>query len=60
VTLATSPVWLNGAPGVRVEFDGELGAAVSLVMDEGRVTRVYIMRNPHKLGHLDEPAQLAR
>ena len=60
VTLEPSTVWLNGAPAVRVEFDGELGAAVSLVIDAGRVTRVYIMRNPHKLGHLDEPAQLAR
>jgi RNA polymerase sigma-70 factor (TIGR02957 family) len=60
VTLEPSTVWLNGAPAVRVEFDGELGAAVSLVIDGGRVTRVYIMRNPHKLGHLDEPAQLAR
>jgi RNA polymerase sigma-70 factor, ECF subfamily len=60
VTLEPSTVWLNGAPAVRVEFDGELGAAVSLVIDGGRVTRVYIMRNPHKLVHLDEPAQLAR
>ena len=60
VTLEPSPAWLNGAPSVRVEFDGELGAAVSLVMEDGRITRIYIMRNPHKLGHLDEPARLAR
>jgi RNA polymerase sigma-70 factor (TIGR02957 family) len=60
VTLEPSPVWLNGAPAIRVELDGELGAAVSLVVEESRITRVYIMRNPHKLGHLDEPAQLAR
>src|SRR6185437_3980014 len=56
VTLEPSPVWLNGAPAIRVELDGELGAAVSLVVEESRITRVYIMRNPHKLGHLDEPA----
>ncbi len=59
-TLETSIVWLNGAPAVRVEFDGELGATVSLVMENGRVTRVYIMRNPQKLARLDEPARLAR
>jgi len=56
----TQTVWLNGAPALRVELDGELGAAVSLVVEDGRVTRVYIMRNPHKLTRLDETAQLAR
>jgi len=56
----TRTVWLNGAPALRVELDGELGAAVSLVVEDGRVTRVYIMRNPHKLTRLDETAQLAR
>src|SRR6185437_5924666 len=55
----TQTVWLNGAPALRVELDGELGAAVSLVVEDGRVTRVYIMRNPHKLARLDETAQLA-
>ena len=60
VTLETQTVWLNGAPALRVALDGELGAAVSLVVEDGRVTRVYIMRNPHKLARLDETAELAR
>jgi RNA polymerase sigma-70 factor (ECF subfamily) len=59
-TFATTPVWLNGEPAVRIEFDGELGGAVSLVVDAGRVTRVYVMRNPGKLTRLDQPAELAR
>jgi hypothetical protein len=53
-------VWLNGAPAGRIEFDGELGAAVSLVVENGRVTRIYVMRNPRKLARLDETAELAR
>jgi RNA polymerase sigma-70 factor, ECF subfamily len=60
VAFATQAVWLNGAPALRVELDGELGAAVSLAVQDGRVTRVYIMRNPHKLTRIDELAQLAR
>jgi RNA polymerase sigma-70 factor (ECF subfamily) len=60
VALETSTVWLNGARALRVEFDGELGAAVSLAVDNGRVTRIYVMRNPRKLVRLDEPAELAR
>jgi RNA polymerase sigma-70 factor (TIGR02957 family) len=55
----TTAVWLNGAPACRIEVDGEL-AAVSLVVENGRVTRIYAMRNPRKLTRLDEPAALAR
>ena len=54
-----STVWLNGAPAGRIEIDGE-PAAVSLVVEDGRVTRVYLVRNPRKLTRLDEPADLAR
>jgi RNA polymerase sigma-70 factor (TIGR02957 family) len=59
-TLETTTVWLNGAPAGRIEFDGELGAAVSLVVENGRVTRIYVMRNPRKLTRLDETAELVR
>ncbi|WP_405689296.1 RNA polymerase sigma-70 factor [Streptomyces sp. NBC_00057] len=52
-------VWLNGAPAGRIEIDGE-PAAVSLVVENGRVTRIYVVRNPRKLTRLDEPAELAR
>ncbi|WEV27004.1 RNA polymerase sigma-70 factor [Streptomyces sp. 71268] len=55
----TTTVWLNGAPAVRFEVDGE-PTAVSVVVEDDRVTRVYLMRNPHKLTRLDQPAPLAR
>jgi len=55
----TTTVWLNGAPAGRLAFDGE-PAAVSLIVEQGRVTRIYVVRNPHKLTRLDEPAELAR
>jgi RNA polymerase sigma-70 factor (TIGR02957 family) len=57
VTSAT--VWLNGAPAGVIEVAGE-PAAVSLVVADGRITRVYLFRNPRKLTRLDEPADLAR
>jgi hypothetical protein len=59
-SVETTPVWLNGAPAGLIEFDGELSGAVSLVVEDGRVTRVYVMRNPRKLARLDETAELAR
>ncbi|MET8167803.1 RNA polymerase sigma-70 factor [Streptomyces sp. NPDC005329] len=55
----TTTVWLNGAPAGRFEIDGE-PTAVSVVVENGRVTRVYLMRNPRKLTRLEEPAELAR
>ncbi|GAA2369111.1 RNA polymerase sigma-70 factor [Streptomyces cuspidosporus] len=57
--LETATVWLNGEPAGRIEFDGE-PAAVSLVVEDGRVTRIYVVRNPRKLTRLDAPADLAR
>jgi RNA polymerase sigma-70 factor (TIGR02957 family) len=58
-TLETTTVWLNGAPAGRIEFDDE-SAAVSLVVEDRRVTRIFVVRNPRKLTRLDEPAELAR
>jgi RNA polymerase sigma-70 factor (ECF subfamily) len=52
-------VWLNGAPAGRIEVEGQV-AAVSLVVENGRITRIYAVANPRKLTRLNEPAALAR
>lgn len=52
-------VWLNGAPAARIEFEGDI-TAVSLLIEDGRITRIYAMRNPHKLTRLGAEAQLGR
>jgi hypothetical protein len=54
-----SAVWLNGSPAGRVELAGR-SAAVSLVVENGRITRIHAVANPEKLTRLDEPAELAR
>ncbi|MGZ6574739.1 MAG: RNA polymerase sigma-70 factor [Solirubrobacteraceae bacterium] len=53
-------VWMNGAPAGRIDLAGELNTAVSLVVEEGRITRIYAIRNPYKLARLDEEATLSR
>ena len=58
-SLRTTTVWLNGAPAGRIDFDGE-PSTVSLAVENGRVTRIYVVRNPRKLTRLDTPAELAR
>ena len=52
-------VWINGAPAARIEIDGQV-AAVSLAVENGRVTRIYAVADPQKLTRLHEPAELAR
>ncbi len=54
-----STVWLNGAPAVRVEGEGQM-AVVSLEVEDGQISRIYAMANPNKLTRLNDPADLAR
>jgi RNA polymerase sigma-70 factor (ECF subfamily) len=54
-----SAVWLNGALAGRIEIDGRL-SAVSVVVENGKVTRIHAVANPRKLTRLDTPAELAR
>lgn len=58
--LTSTPVWLNGARGALIDIDGEVAAAVSLTVENGRITRIYAILNPHKLARLDAEAALAR
>jgi RNA polymerase sigma-70 factor (ECF subfamily) len=53
-------VWLNGSPAIRLDLDGQVDTAVSLAVEDGRIARIYAIRNPHKLARLDGVAALTR
>ena len=57
--LTATTAWFNGLPGARFDVGGEV-TAVSLVMVDDRITRIYAMRNPQKLRGLDQVAELQR
>ena len=57
--LVATAARFNGMPGARFDVGGDV-TAVSLVIDHGRISRIYAMRNPSKLGHLEEVAELWR
>ncbi len=59
-TLLAAPTWVNGQPGIRMELDGVLVGVVSLTVEDGRVTQVYSIANPDKLGRVDAEALIAR
>jgi RNA polymerase sigma-70 factor (ECF subfamily) len=51
-------VWLNGSPAARIDVGGEVTLAVSLGVENGRITRIYAVANPHKLARMNEDAAL--
>jgi RNA polymerase sigma-70 factor, ECF subfamily len=51
---------LNGAVAARIDQAGELDTAVTFVVEDGRIARIYAIRNPHKLGRLEKVAELRR
>ncbi|SFT99821.1 RNA polymerase sigma-70 factor, ECF subfamily [Geodermatophilus amargosae] len=55
----TTPL-VNGTVAARIDAGGEFDTAITFVVEDGRITRMYAMRNPHKLGRLDEVADLRR
>jgi hypothetical protein len=55
----TTPL-LNGAVTARIDQGGEFDTAITFVVEGGPITRIYTMRNPHRLGRLDEVAGLRR
>jgi RNA polymerase sigma-70 factor (ECF subfamily) len=60
VSARGTPVWLNGAPGGRIDVGGTLTAAVGLTVADGRITRIYAISSPEKLARLDAEAALTR
>ena len=60
VDFTAEPMWLNGAPAGRVDLGGELNTAMSLVVEDGRIARIYAVRNPHKIARLGEETSLSR
>ncbi|QWF22833.1 RNA polymerase sigma-70 factor [Nocardioides sp. LMS-CY] len=53
-------VVVNGAPALRILLDGVLDTVVSMVVEDGRVTGLYAVRNPAKLARLDAVVALTR
>jgi RNA polymerase sigma-70 factor (TIGR02957 family) len=51
---------VNGAVGLRLLVDDELDTIATLRIDGGRVTGLYLVRNPDKLGRVEEEVPLSR
>ncbi|WP_280463439.1 RNA polymerase sigma-70 factor [Nocardia carnea] len=58
--LTAEPVHINGSPALIVRSDGQIDDVVALRIDNGRVTGLYIVRNPNKLSRVQEQTSLTR
>jgi RNA polymerase sigma-70 factor (TIGR02957 family) len=51
---------VNGASALRFLLDDELDTIATMRIDGGKVTGLYFVRNPHKLGRVEEEVPLSR
>jgi len=58
--LELVPVWLNGAPAVQFVVAGRVDGIGTMLVEDGLVTALYLVRNPDKLGSLETPNALTR
>jgi RNA polymerase sigma-70 factor (TIGR02957 family) len=55
------PMLLNGAAGARIVGVGDgYDTAISFVVEAGRISRIYAVRNPAKLGRIDVETTISR
>jgi len=55
------PISINGLPGARLDISlDDSTTALSFVVEDGRISRIYAMRNPQKLQRLGEETALQR
>ena len=54
------PILLNGAPGARVLLNGAVDTVIGFAFEDGRISRIFAVRNPDKLSRLGEQTPLTR
>lgn len=52
-SIRLSDVPINGRPGILIFLDEELDQTFSIDVEEDRISAIYMVRNPEKLGQLD-------
>jgi RNA polymerase sigma-70 factor (ECF subfamily) len=58
--FSTKVIPVNGAPALVIDIPGDVQTVITATVAEGRITRLYAIRNPQKLGRLAEETALSR
>ncbi|MET8701145.1 sigma factor-like helix-turn-helix DNA-binding protein [Kitasatospora sp. NPDC004723] len=59
-TAAVRPALVNGGPALLVGLPGETDSVVTLRLDDGLITALYVVRNPEKLSRLTRATPITR
>lgn len=59
-TAVVESAIINGGFGGRVMIDGRLDTAVGVTVVDGLITEIFAIRNPEKLGRIDQEVELGR
>jgi RNA polymerase sigma-70 factor (TIGR02957 family) len=51
---------VNGHPGLVLRIDGVVDTVVAVRVEDGRISGLYAVRNPHKLSHVERQTPLTR
>lgn len=54
------PIQLNGGPGAYFLIDGQVDTVLGFAFENSRISRVFAVRNPQKLGRLTDAITLMR
>ncbi|NUS16502.1 MAG: RNA polymerase sigma-70 factor [Streptomyces sp.] len=54
------PVQVNGNPGLLVRLDGEIDGVLAVRIEDGRISGLYVVRNPEKLSRVERETSFSR
>lgn len=58
IPLTFRPAMVNGSPALALHLDGELDSIITAHVEAGRITGLYIVRNPAKLSRVTSETPL--
>jgi RNA polymerase sigma-70 factor (TIGR02957 family) len=59
IPVTFGPTMVNGSPALVVHMDGELDGIMAARVEAGRITGLYVVRNPEKLSRIESETPLA-
>jgi RNA polymerase sigma-70 factor (ECF subfamily) len=57
---SVEPVQINGCPGLIVRLNGEVDDVVTVRIDDGLISWLYVVRNPQKLLRVEREISVSR
>ncbi|ANS67134.1 sigma factor [Streptomyces lincolnensis] len=59
IPVTFGPTVVNGSPALVIHMDGELDGIMAARVEAGRITGLYVVRNPEKLSRVESETPLA-